>query len=182
MSNPGSSLPDAWVERIWATMRATYGAAFDRLWACPAGVAPEKHVADLKAVWGRELRFLQQNPQAIAHALDHLPEQPPNLVQFKALCVRAPEMAPKALPSPKADPAKVAEIVGVLRRTQVRDPKDWARRLRDIELHHGGVMPVNPLRPLSEPHRRMTPAQRQMWRAALEFEMADAERTVEMPS
>ena len=40
MSSPESSLPEAWVQRIFATMRATYGAALDRQWECPAGADP----------------------------------------------------------------------------------------------------------------------------------------------
>ena len=130
MSNHESSLPDAWVERIFSTMRATYGAAFDRQWECPAGVDPVKFGSDLKAHWGRELRGFQQNPQAIGHALDHLPEHPPNLVQFRALCTRRPDNAPPALPAPKADPARVAQIVGGIKRPDGwRDPKQWARDL-----------------------------------------------------
>lgn len=93
-------------------------------------MAPEKHVADLKAVWGRELRFLQQNPQAIAHALDHLPEQPPNLVQFKALCVRAPEKAQKELPAPRPDIDRVRQFVAKALASPARtSARDWAVEL-----------------------------------------------------
>jgi hypothetical protein len=114
MSNPESSLPAAWVERIWAVMRASYGAAFDRLWEVPAGVDPVQHVADLKAFWGRELCGYRQNPGAIAHALDHLPEYPPNLLQFKRMLLATPTMVPKALPSPKPDPERLAQAMAGL--------------------------------------------------------------------
>lgn len=114
MSNPESSLPAPWVERIWAVMRASYGSAFDRMWEVPAGVDPAQHVEDLKAFWARELRGYQQNPGAIAHALDHLPEHPPNLVQFKRLLLSTPVMAPKALPAPKPDPERLAQAMAGL--------------------------------------------------------------------
>lgn len=130
MSTPVSSLPEAWVERIWSTMRATYGAAFDRQWECPPGVQPEQHVADLKAVWGRELRGFQQNPKAIAHALDHLPTDfPPNLLQFAALCRRAPMFAQKQLPAPAANPAVVAKVLEAFRPGR-RGPRDWIADLQ----------------------------------------------------
>jgi hypothetical protein len=130
MSNPESSLPEAWVERIFATMRATYGAAFDRQWECPAGVDVVEHMRAMKAHWARELRGFQQNPAAIGHALEHLPEQPPNLVQFRLLCTRRPEPPQKALPAPKADPARVQQAIAQVAKVQRKDPRAWVESLR----------------------------------------------------
>lgn len=126
MSTPVSSLPENWVERIWTTMRAAYGAAFDRQWECPAGVDPVQHVTDLKAVWGRELRGFQQNPRAIAHALDHLPTDfPPNLLQFANLCRRAPQFhAQERLTAPKADQAVIAHVLEAAR-PELREARAW---------------------------------------------------------
>lgn len=111
MSHPDSSLPDSWVERIWLAMRATYGATFDRQWECPAGADPVEHVRGMKAFWGRELAGFQQSPSAIKYALEHLPEFPPNLVQFRALCNRRAEVNLPALPMPPADPAVVRAVM-----------------------------------------------------------------------
>lgn len=128
MLNHESSLPDAWVERIFKVLRATYGAAFDRQWECPAGVDPARFAQDMKDHWSRELRGLKQNPMAIGHALDYLPERPPNLIEFRNLCARRPDPQTLALPAPKADPARVAAAIGSIRRPDVcRDPKQWAR-------------------------------------------------------
>jgi hypothetical protein len=112
MSTPVSSLPEPWVERIWSTMRATYGATFDRQWQCPENVEPAQHVAELKAVWGRGLAGLQQNPQAISFALENLPEFPPNLQQFKTLCARRPDSAQLAIgrDRPAPNPERLAEL------------------------------------------------------------------------
>ena len=151
MSNHESSLPDAWVERIWATMRATYGAAFDRQWECPAGIDPVKHVETLKAHWGRELARYQQNPEAIRYALQHLPPHPPNLIEFRAACSRRPSYVQAQLAAPKADPARVAEIVGGIARPPPRDPKAWAHELQKRE----------------QAGHNLTITQRQMWREAL---------------
>ena len=160
MSMHESSLPEAWVERIFATMRATYGAAFDRQWECPPGVAPEDHGRQLKAHWGRELARYQQAPDAIRHGLDNLPPHPPNLVEFRAACNRRPEQAQLALPPAKADPGRVAAELSRMRMAGGSDdPKAWAWRLRDRE--NAG--------------ERLTIAQRDMWRAALRGELDRAE-------
>ena len=42
------------------------------------------------------------------------------------------------------------------------DPKAWARRLQRIELEQGGILPSG---------SKMTRAQREMWRTALESEI-----------
>lgn len=168
MNNHESSLPEQWVEKIFATMRATYGAAFDRQWECPPGVDPVVHGQQLKGHWGRELRGYQQNPDAIRFALDHLPAHPPNLVEFRELCNRRPTYvhAPRLeAPKSKADPERLAKIVGALNRTNFRDPKASARELRDRELNHGGVLASG---------KRMTMAQRDFWRQALSYELNGA--------
>lgn len=154
MSNTASSLPDAWVERIWATMRANYGSSFDRQWEVPAGADPVAHVAQMKAFWGQELAGYQQSPSAIKHALSVLPEHPPNLIQFKALLRGAPQYNVPKLPPPTVEgerlaqhiqqSAQAAKVVG-------EGPKAWAEKLRDKE--RSGL--------------KLTMAQRHMWRAAL---------------
>lgn len=137
MSTPESCLPDAWMQRIFAAMRATYGVAFDRQWEsppCPPGVDPQAHVhahyEGIKAHWARELGGYVRNPDAIRHALAHLPDAPPALPAFKALLARAPVMAPPALPAPQADPQAVAAAVGrAMAAPAQHDPKAWAHRL-----------------------------------------------------
>lgn len=47
-----------------------------------------------------------------------------------------------------------------------RDPRAWARDLRDRELSHGGVLASG---------ARMTDAQREAWRRALRFDAAEVE-------
>lgn len=153
MSNPESSLPERWVKKIFATMRATYGAAFDRQWECPAGVDPAEHAADMLEHWGRELRGYQQSAQAIAHALGSLPPHPPNLVEFKALCRGAPQYVNQGrLEAPKMPPEKMLEAVAAIVKPEPRhDDKKWAKDLQALEGRGG----------------KLTLAQRVMWRAAL---------------
>lgn len=158
MSHPESSLPDAWVRKIWDTMRSTYGAAFDRQWECPVGTTPEAHVQNLMAVWGRGLAQLQQNPQAIAYGLDNLPEDfPPNLLQFRAICNRRPDPKLPALEAPRAAPEKVREMVSKLIKTPGEtDLLDWARALHAADQKDGTFN-----------GRPITLAQRQTYKQAL---------------
>lgn len=152
MSTSESSLPERWVQRIFATMRATYGAAFDRQWQCPAGTDPADHVAAMLEHWGRELRAYQQNPGAISYALENLPEHPPNLVEFKAMCRRRPETNVPRLEAPKVDKQRIlAAISSFTLGSKIEDPKGWARALETRE--KGG--------------EQLTDAQRMMWRSAL---------------
>lgn len=155
MSNPESSpssLPESWVRKIFATMRATYGASFDRQWQCPAGTDPAEHAAEMIGHWGRELRGYQQSPSAIAYALEHLPANPPNLIEFKALCRGAPQYAQKQIEGPKVTPERMLEAVaGIAKPEPKHNPKQWAEDLKAIE-DRGG---------------HLTLAQRSMWREAL---------------
>ena len=120
MSRHESSLPETWVERIWATMRATYGAAFDRQWQCPEGEDPVRHVASLKAHWGRELSRYQQN----------LPKSPPTLIEFREICTRRPDPPVPQLPAPKPDPQRVAAALAEVKaKAEPHNPRAWAHSL-----------------------------------------------------
>lgn len=145
------ALDARWVDAIHARLLVRYGTRWVNLWA---GI-PEELV---KADWAEQLAGL--GGPSIQHALEHLPpEFPPTAAQFKALALSRADEAPPALPAPKADPRRVAAIMAGLQRRQQRDPKAWARDLRDREMNHGGVL-VN--------GKRMTQAQRDMWRRALD--------------
>lgn len=96
------SLPVKAVERLFERMLATYGTEFSNKW----GGAP---IADVKSVWADELAGFAGRLDAVAWALQNLPERVPNAVQFKALCRQAPAPAQKALPAPPpANPERVA--------------------------------------------------------------------------
>lgn len=167
MSSPASSLPDAWVQRIWSTMRATYGAALDRMWATPPGADPAQHAQQLMAHWAKALGRYQSNPQAISHALDHLPPHPPNLVEFQALCNRRPDVPDlAALSGPKADPARVQQVLeGLDRRPAGRDPQQTLRELAASDAKDGTYR-----------GKPVTLAQRKTYRQALGMDQQGATR------
>lgn len=99
------SLPAAWVDRIFERLTLVYGHQFLGRWS---GLDLDA----VKADWGRELSAYQQSPQALAYALDNLPAgEPPNVLQFRALCARRPVDAPK-LSAP--DPAGIKRIASAI--------------------------------------------------------------------
>ena len=98
-------LPSAWVDRIFDKLTLTYGHQFLGRWS---GL-------DLDAVkrdWAHELAGFESRPEAIKHALQHLPvNEPPSVRQFVAACISAPLPAAKALPPPKPDAQFVGQIM-----------------------------------------------------------------------
>ena len=85
------------VELIFTKCSMVYGRDFLSRWE---GL----DLDEVKADWVRELGGLLNNPQAIRHGLTNLPDKPPNVLQFRALCVNRPDEF-KALPAPTATPA-----------------------------------------------------------------------------
>lgn len=122
------SLPLPWVERIFEKLTLVYGQAFLRRWS-------DIDLNLVKSDWSYELSGFERAPQAIAFALANLPDGPPTVTQFKALCRQAPAAATPLLPEPKAAPERMAAELaklGALRQAteQGGDMKAWARRLQ----------------------------------------------------
>ena len=100
-----SSLPEVWIDKIFERMSLNCGSRFASMWS---GVDPVK----LKAHWAKELGCFADNPQAIGHALDHMPDdRPPTLGEFRKLCINAPRKLPPLLPAPKPDLQRVKALV-----------------------------------------------------------------------
>lgn len=98
------SLPEAWVERIFEKLALVYGHQFLSRW-------DGMDLARVRADWGHELRGFAQNPNAIAYGLEHLPEKPPTVVEFRRICnsPQAPEREqPIALPRYVETPEELA--------------------------------------------------------------------------
>lgn len=111
------------VDRLFSRMAATYGAAWDR----SLGQAP---INDVKSAWAYELGNFAGRLEAVAWALENLPERCPNVIEFRNLCRSAPAPEGPRLPEPKADPARLrAELakLGNYRAYQAPQGRDWAR-------------------------------------------------------
>lgn len=132
------------IDRLFERLGATYGADWDR----SLGNAP---LADVKTVWCHELSGFSGQLEALAWALENLPERVPNVIEFRALCRKAPTPEAQRLPEPKADPervkaelAKLAPTMGAMRSSHgAVDHKAWAKRI--MALHEDGVK-LNPTR------------------------------------
>lgn len=153
------SLPAPWVDALFDRLTVTYGQRFLGLYA---GLKMDA----VKADWARELDGLTK--AALRHALAHLPaEQPPTVLQFRALARNAPQPAAPALESPKtrADQARLSQT---LQRVQgaSRSGRECALALARRE-HWQATHPRDVSR-----HHAMTAAQRSFWRQVLGVDAA----------
>lgn len=118
------SLPASWVDRVFMKLTVAYGHRFLSQYS---GIDMDL----VKADWAEELGGFQQSPTAIQHALSILPsDNPPNVFQFRDLCRKAPQYAPKALPAPPVDPAMARVVKGALKPIQGRGDREWAQKLK----------------------------------------------------
>lgn len=122
------SLPAAWVDALFDKLTLTYGQVFLRRWQ-------DVDMNAVKSDWSHELAGFANHPEAIAWALQNLPaDQPPTVLQFRAIARRAPtpdvpriELAPADPSRVAAELRKLAPIAG--RPYTGRDRKQWARDL-----------------------------------------------------
>lgn len=88
------------IDRLFQRLNATYGSDFLGRYKG----TPEE---DLKTVWAHELAGFENHLHSLAWALENLPERAPNVIEFRNLCRKAPEVDLPRLPEPKADLARV---------------------------------------------------------------------------
>jgi len=117
------------IDRLFERLSMSYGNAWDN----SIGTAP---LNEIKSFWMHELSGFMKSKEsmmAISWALNHLPERPPNLVQFKNLCYQAPAFEKPQLPAPPADPARVSKELAKWASLRIddkqADPKNWARKI-----------------------------------------------------
>lgn len=81
-------LPDAWVQRIFATMQGHYGTRFLNMWKT-GQVLPDGNDAGMVNAmhhWAEKLGGYVDRPDVIKRVLENLPVEPPSLPQFLELC------------------------------------------------------------------------------------------------
>jgi hypothetical protein len=84
-------LPDEVVDRLFSALVVRYGTPFTDRWR-------DLDLDAVKGDWARELGPFNDNRNALRYALDHLPEKPPTVIDFRKLCNEAP-VAQAMLPS-----------------------------------------------------------------------------------
>ena len=132
------SLPLQAIDRLFMRLGATYGRDF-------TGRYEGTDVNAVKSSWAHELGHTPL--QAIAYALENLPERCPNVIEFRSMCRRAPETVAPKLPEPKADPERVkAELAKLghirLAPAQAVSRLDWAHRIIERKEHGAKISPT----------------------------------------
>lgn len=77
------SLPLAAIDRLFDRLNATYGRDFMSRWE-------GQDVNAVKSSWAHELAGFAGHLTSVAWALENLPERAPNVIEFRAICRRAP--------------------------------------------------------------------------------------------
>lgn len=134
-------LPTRWVDELFGRLSLRYGAAFLAQYR-------DLDIAAVKADWADVLDGFERFPEAIKHALDVLPaDRPPNALQFRDACRRAPRAAVAALPAPKLAPEVAEQLLQAVRACRNRIEGETlspaAKCIRNIEriaAKRGGVM------------------------------------------
>lgn len=77
-------MPDAWVQKIFATMQGHYGTRFLNMWKTGQILPDGNDAGMINAMnhWADKLGAYQNAPQTIKRALANLPPEPPSLPQF----------------------------------------------------------------------------------------------------
>lgn len=99
---------DRMVSLIFSKCGLIYGREFSGRWE---GINED----EVRADWKRELGAVLDKPQAVMHALTHLPDdKPPTVLQFRKLCINRPIAFVPALPAPDVTPARKLEVRAML--------------------------------------------------------------------
>ena len=120
------SLPTKWVEALFTKLQLAYGRDFLGRWE-------GTDLDSVKADWGHELGGFESHPEAIAYALAHLPPAAPTVMEFRAICRKAPLPEVPRLECAPAAPERVAAALATMapiRRGACAGSKEWAFRLQ----------------------------------------------------
>lgn len=123
------TLPTKVVDRLFERLAATYGRQWSNLWA-------DTPVNDVKSSWAYELSGFSAKLEALAWALEHLPENAPNVIQFRNLARQAPAADVPRLAEPAVDMQRVKAALTVLQsltnpplKEEKFDGLKWAKRI-----------------------------------------------------
>jgi hypothetical protein len=139
------SLPIIWIDKIFYKLTVAYGRDFLGRWE---GVP----IDDIKADWAECLSWCKHRPDAIAYALDNLPDnKAPTAQDFRAITYLAPTPDVLRIPEPASSPAIMALAMASLAPMKASasqtgaDSKGWAKRI--VANHIAGLkINVGPLR------------------------------------
>lgn len=90
-------LPAVWVDRLFARLQGVYGRDFMGQFSQVDSSGMDVGIANAKQIWSEELGGFSEYPEAIAYALENLPERMPNAIVFREICRKAPRKGYTAL-------------------------------------------------------------------------------------
>lgn len=90
-------LPAVWVDKLFARLQGVYGRDFTYQFSNVDSTGFDVGLANARQVWGEELGGFSEHPEAIAYALENLPERIPNVIVFREICRKAPRKGYSAL-------------------------------------------------------------------------------------
>ena len=90
-------LPAVWVDKLFFRLQGVYGRDFMNQFMMVDSNGNDIGLANAKQVWADELGGFSEHPEAIAYALENLPERMPNAIVFRDLCRKAPRKGYTAL-------------------------------------------------------------------------------------
>jgi uncharacterized protein (DUF2236 family) len=146
-------LPPHWVDEIFRKLSLIYGRDFLSRWE-------GQDELDVKAHWSEELGGFREAGHCIKYALENMPDsKAPTVLEFRALCRKAPEAPKLALEAPQGNPG-IARAALESVKPAIRKQADlqWAH---DLKRREAGQNDHTPSRV------RMSSFQRQAWREAL---------------
>ncbi|WP_225784476.1 hypothetical protein [Xenophilus sp. Marseille-Q4582] len=127
-------LADEVIDRLFSALVLKYGAPFLDRWR-------DLDLAVVKGDWARELAGFANNLEAIRWGLDHLPEKPPTVMDFKRCCQGARDTSPYAIehnPNLRGPTqAEAAALASLGKPPANKDPLRWAREV--LARHESGT-------------------------------------------
>lgn len=141
-----NALPQHWVDKIFLRLQGIYGREFTAQFSVIDQVTGmDVGLENAKQTWAEELGTFTDWPEAIAYALQNLPERAPNVIRFRELCRHAPKqlkgpllpMKPTAEEREKNKDAAKSLLQNIIQ-PEKKDGKEWARRLLENPFYDDG--------------------------------------------
>ncbi|MGJ7500092.1 hypothetical protein ACSFBF_07005 [Variovorax sp. ZT5P49] len=134
-------LPDDVIDRLFSALVLRYGTPFLDRWR-------DLNLSAVKTDWAIELMGFAGNLAAIRYGLDHLPEKPPTVMDFKRLCHSMPAAVQAIrydgnVRGPTAQEVDAMQALSADIRAGMlfaRPSRDWARSV--IDRHANGSHPA----------------------------------------
>ena len=126
----------AWIDRLFEKLQGIYGQQFTGKFSKVIN-GVDVGVENAKQAWAEELSGFNDQPEAIAYALKHMPTTHcPNAKEFLETCRKAPKKEVLALPHKLTDEEKqhqaeqAAKFADQVKHQTAKDHHLWAKRPR----------------------------------------------------